>query len=372
MRFHILFSFVTLGAFCCAGIAQAQVDSGDVSSAVGGEFNISAGLIASDNTVDSSGTLVIAGPRFDSTPPSGVESGTLISGSINTFTGSITTNSGALTILTSNTTSGSVTLAGNNNSGTLKLGSSGTLVLNSSQTTNLAIGNTTLLQTGSFTDGGTNLNFGTSATFANPNTFNLANGTVTVSGSTYNGGTLVLLGTSTPIGSGTINVNGSITFGESNFPLPNGSVILKGGTLTIGSNSHVGLTINQPLLAGSYHITDLGDLDSWLGSETGATASLVSSDLALFGGHVNFNLHDFFSVTSDKSAELEGHLDTSGSGWDLTREYGIDLSGNIAVGATAADGTSHALLLSPVPEPATIVLACCGLAALVFARRRMA
>ena len=49
----------------------------------------------------------------------------------------------------------------------------------------------------------------------------------------------------------------------------------------------------------------------------------------------------------------------TGSGWELAGAYGINDLGQI-VGSGSINGQGHAFLMTPVPEPATILLVGCG------------
>jgi PEP-CTERM motif len=75
-----------------------------------------------------------------------------------------------------------------------------------------------------------------------------------------------------------------------------------------------------------------------------------------------------WSGTSSSVIDLETFLP---AGLSDSKAFGIDLSGNIAGFAFSTDGTTHAVLWKPVlvPEPASFLLICIGLAALATSRR---
>jgi hypothetical protein len=56
-------------------------------------------------------------------------------------------------------------------------------------------------------------------------------------------------------------------------------------------------------------------------------------------------------------------LDSSGDGWFIEEVYGINNAGQIAAtGRVVGDRfRTHALLLTPIPEPSTLAMGSCGL-----------
>jgi hypothetical protein len=63
-------------------------------------------------------------------------------------------------------------------------------------------------------------------------------------------------------------------------------------------------------------------------------------------------------------------LIASGSGWTLGDAVGINDAGQI-VGNGMIGGNSHAYLLTPIPEPSTLILLCIGFASLLaFAQKK--
>jgi hypothetical protein len=208
-------------------------------------------------------------------------------------------------------------------------------------------------------------------------TLKIGGGSVTLSGVntlTVPGQTITGTLTLNPVGGILNSTGGTFTIGGTLTSPPNLSTIFSGGT-TIVPGSHYPFIIigSDPATANSYHASDLGDLSDWLAGESGLSASTIGAILNSGSqSKLIFSLSGFSSISpvSQDLADLSNLLDSSGGGWTLTQEYGVDNAGDIAVGATAVDGSSHALLLSPVPEPASVILVGCGLAALLIARRR--
>jgi hypothetical protein len=302
------------------------VSSGTTSYAGSGELTLSGGTLLNLGTLPNT-PLVSSLPKFGAAAD--VLQGVTVSGGYTISSGSLNVGSG----LTLNE-SGTINLLGTSNSSTY--------------------------------NGLTNVGVGTLVLQGNPTIYN---------GSA--GGTLVIAnGTFSPIqaaNAGTITLN----LAGSSLNTTRGVLTLTGApNLIVGSNSlqlPIGGVIFSPTVASSYHATDLGNLSDWLANESGASSAIVNSILnsGLFS-RTTFSLPGFMGIspTLQNLGSLSNSLDSSSGGWALTQEFGVDTAGEIAVGATAADGTSHALLLSPVPEPASVILAGCGLAALLFARRR--
>jgi autotransporter-associated beta strand protein len=239
------------------------------------------------------------------------------------------------------------------------------------------------------------------------NNINL-NGTANTTSATVNTGSVTLSGGLTSLSTGSTLTVGALNASSGTINLAIGAnlsgtitgsttAILNTGTLKIGSNPIISSLLTPPsatlsgttyvfppqvftgtlnfvsLPASSYHATDLGNLSDWLATESGESSAVINSVLSS-GLHVAFTLPGYISLSPSLQnlESLSNSLDSSGTGWTLTQGYEINTAGDFVVGATASDGTSHALLLSPVPEPASAVLAGFGLATLVFFVRRRA
>lgn len=78
-------------------------------------------------------------------------------------------------------------------------------------------------------------------------------------------------------------------------------------------------------------------------------------------------LGPFLWTSADGLLSLASLLDSSGVGWNLTSAVAINDFGQIVVSGTGAGVKNHALLLTPVPEPATgmtvVVLVLCSVCA---------
>ncbi len=73
---------------------------------------------------------------------------------------------------------------------------------------------------------------------------------------------------------------------------------------------------------------------------------------------------------ADGWLDLSSLLDSSGSGWTLSSVQGINNAGQIVGYGDNPSGETRAFVLTPVPEPSTLVLAACGaVGLLLFARR---
>lgn len=77
----------------------------------------------------------------------------------------------------------------------------------------------------------------------------------------------------------------------------------------------------------------------------------------------------FIDTAKDGMQNLDSLLDASGAGWTLTAAYGMSDSGLIT-GVGMFNGQQRAFLLTPVPEPATMMALGIGTAALLRQRRR--
>ncbi len=70
-------------------------------------------------------------------------------------------------------------------------------------------------------------------------------------------------------------------------------------------------------------------------------------------------MHAFLYDVSDGMVDLNTLIDPL-SGWELTNGLAINDAGQIVANGTNFDGYTHAILLTPVPEPSTFILAVLG------------
>lgn len=110
----------------------------------------------------------------------------------------------------------------------------------------------------------------------------------------------------------------------------------------------------------------------------------VADDASKVGKGINASgqLVGYSTTTGDVSDDafvydaVHGMVDLNSlidplSGWDLLYAFAINDNGQIT-GQGIIDGDRHAFLLTPVPEPSTLVLGCAGLVGLtLLACRRM-
>ena len=78
--------------------------------------------------------------------------------------------------------------------------------------------------------------------------------------------------------------------------------------------------------------------------------------------------HAFFADVSGAMVDLNTLIDPA-SGWELLEAHGINDSGQIA-GHGMIGGQTHAFLLTPTPEPASLCLLALGGTALLRRNRR--
>lgn len=113
------------------------------------------------------------------------------------------------------------------------------------------------------------------------------------------------------------------------------------------------------------HLTDLGVLPGSSSSMgLGINDSGMTVGFSSFTGNSHAFLHDGVIMY-----DLNTLLDSSGAGWEILEAQDINNNGRI-VGQGVFNGNWHAVLLTPVPEPATWVLLAAGLCFLVFVSRR--
>ncbi len=298
-------------------------------------------IISSGTTTYAGGTNTLFVNNFNN----GYDGGSLTVGA-NSYTGSTTLNGGTLGY-----TGGAGTLFVNNNgvttSGTINVSSlsalTGTTVTNGAltgATLNLTA-NQGLIQTGT---GNLILNSTANSPIAPYTLLQFANGTnfnttfPSATGTTptvvINGGALRLNSPELLLGKTlVVNVPTALTFSQGTLDLSGAGVLDSNGneTLTVVQSPDGNGPVILPLLPGTYDVTD---------------PTTVTDP----------------TILTDGSGAVVGQLD-SGSDPSSTDAGSGDASGG--------DGTGAGLSVSAVPEPAGVVLAGCGLAALVFARRRM-
>jgi probable HAF family extracellular repeat protein len=131
------------------------------------------------------------------------------------------------------------------------------------------------------------------------------------------------------------------------------------GEILINTTQNTG---DQAYLYDGSTLTHLGSL---LGSN-----SAVSNDINDSGQIVGRSAGRAFIYENSSMADLNTMLDSSGIGWTLHEAFGINNRGDI-VGAGTFAGLSRAYLLTPVPEPASVVPALIAMTGYVFWKRRV-
>jgi probable HAF family extracellular repeat protein len=176
----------------------------------------------------------------------------------------------------------------------------------------------------------------------------------------FSGGVMTDLGTLPPPATNgstayAINASGQIAGYSYQTSGPGLGFIVNGTTLT-------------PLGALSGHGSLAHGINS-AGVITGASEFIASYsfNLSVSGGHG-------FYWSSGTIRDLNSMVDGSGSGWTITEGNGINGNGLIAGSALNSSGVLHAVLLTPVPEPATLSFVSLAFAfvALRLPRRRLA
>ena len=81
--------------------------------------------------------------------------------------------------------------------------------------------------------------------------------------------------------------------------------------------------------------------------------------------------HDAFIYTPDSgTVDLNSLLDSASQDWTLSEAYGINSLGQIVGYGFDETGLQHAFLLTPVPEPSSILAVLCGLGGLAWRGRK--
>jgi probable HAF family extracellular repeat protein len=99
---------------------------------------------------------------------------------------------------------------------------------------------------------------------------------------------------------------------------------------------------------------DLGTLAGTESSAYGINAFGTIVGYAQPAINVDF---DGFIYSNGTMTDLNTLLDSSGAGYRVRGGFAINDSGWIAATAVAPNGHEHAVLLTPVPEPSSLVLA---------------
>lgn len=111
-------------------------------------------------------------------------------------------------------------------------------------------------------------------------------------------------------------------------------------------------------------MTDLGSLTGAAGSSEAHAINRIGQIVGIAttpdGPHA-------FLHSGSMMTDLNTLLDSSGTGYTVRAAYGINDRGQI-VGYADIHGESHAMLLTPIPEPATTILLCFGAVGLMIYR----
>ncbi len=147
-----------------------------------------------------------------------------------------------------------------------------------------------------------------------------------------------------------------------------GLAISDSGQVTGRFNMTGGGLMRAFLYDGTLH-HDLGTLGGKFSEGRGINDSgQVTGVSSLRTGPGDEGQHAFLYTSDSGMVDLNSLIDPL-SGWELYAGYAINDAGQIT-GGGYIDGQQHAFLLTPVPEPATILLAACGLVTLITVKAR--
>ena len=128
--------------------------------------------------------------------------------------------------------------------------------------------------------------------------------------------------------------------------------------------SEIGDTLHAFLYDGTMH--DLGTLGGYSEALGINSAGQIVGDSGAAGDGVGHA----FVYRNGAMSDLNTRLDASGVGWVLSVASDINDSGWIVGTGVNPQGQTHAFLLTPVPEPSSLVLATMGIVGIVLRGRR--
>jgi probable HAF family extracellular repeat protein len=158
---------------------------------------------------------------------------------------------------------------------------------------------------------------------------------------------------------GTLGGSMSVAYGINN----NGQIIGEAYRSGSGGDHAFRCTVDD---AGIPHMIDLGTLT---GGAFSAGYGINDNGLVVGLAYVNGTVSHAFLHDGTSMYDLNSLMDGSGSGWVLQEARDINNLGQI-VGYGRHDGSTHAFLLTPVPEPATWILLAVAMSFLVLVCRR--